>query len=356
MCSSPPEKSELLNFELSEVLFVSRPYRFPSAVGIVAAGIASYLTALAALPEAGWLSSLPTAGVLALVASHFCRKDRWQYAFMGCMPFCFTCLMGQPISRAVLCGLSCLAQTFFVLLAKRAFRTVRHEKAAVRTKSTIVLAASVIAALAAWLFVFGNPISLFLSQSRTMYLAEEKYADAVQMKSSTHYDPFSRLYLTSVSFEQAERGTDYYMSLPTRDDYADFCRERLYQSARDYFEKQTTLERESVYVYLDENGAPLAPDTPFEAFRADMEYLLPLTAGITDVEDFKIAVEQTERFLTLSDTFEYRRVILAASGTDGEAYYAVLEDGVWHFPQTGSEEYRTLDDQVTAKFPNARHI
>lgn len=335
---------------------MSRSLRVPSGVGLLVSGVTSYAAALCALPQAGWLSSLPTAGVLALVASFFCRDNRWQYAFMSCMPFCLTCLMGYDVKRALVCGLSCLAQCFFVLLAKRAFLTVRRGKAAVRTKSTVVLAVSVLAALAAWLLVFGNPISLAISRGSTRRMAEEKYADTVRIGSTTHYDPFSGLYLTSVFFEQSERDTDYYMSLPTRDDYADFCRERLYQSARDYFEKQTTLERDGVYVYLDENGAPLAPDTPFEAYRADIEYLLPLTAGIADAEDFAIAVEQMRRFFVLSDTFDYRRVILAASGADGEAYYAVLDaSGAWSFPQSGSEEYRILDEEVTEKFPTARH-
>lgn len=327
-------------------------------VGIVAAGIAAYLSAVCALPSSGVFSALPTAAVLAFAASFFCRERWLLYALMGCMPLCLVCLMGYTVGQAVLYGLSCLVQTYLVLLAKRAYQTCKRGRAAVRTKSAFVLGVCLLGTLLSWLLVFGNPVSLKLAEAHTRRAAQEKYGEAVRVERTTHYDALSHLYLTEVSFEEAETGKNYYMSLPKRDDYAAFCRERLYEGAADYFEKQTTLERDGVYVYVDEKNAPLSPDTPFEAFRAEMEYLLPLSAGITDLEDFTVAVEQMKRFFELSDTFSFRSVTLASTGVDGEAYYAVLSKGDWRMvteETVGAKEYKAFDREITEKFPKARY-
>lgn len=328
-------------------------------VGILAAGIAAYLSALCALPSSGVFSALPTAAVLALVASFFCRERWLMYALMGCMPLCLVCLMGYTVKQAVLYSASCLVQTYLVLLAKRAYQTYKCGRAAVRKKSALVLGVCVLGTLLSWLLVFGNPISLKLAEAHTRRAAQEKYGDTVRVDGATHYDAFTHLYLTEISFEEAEIGKTYYMSLPERDDYADFCRERLYEEAADYFEKQTTLERDGIYVYVDERDMPLSPDTPLEAFRAEMEYLLPLSAGITDFEDFTVAVEQMKRFFALSDTFSFRSVTLASTGLDGEAYYAILSaDRGWRIvteEAVGEQEYKAFDREITEKFPKARH-
>lgn len=99
------------------------PYR--PFFGILAAGIASYITALCYLPTSGIFSTLPVAALLALAASRFCR-EKWEiYALMGVMPAVVTTLLGFSPKRAVFVGVACVFQSVFALFAKRAFVTYR---------------------------------------------------------------------------------------------------------------------------------------------------------------------------------------------------------------------------------------
>ena len=103
-------------------------------VGLLAAGVASYLAALCYLPTSGIFSTLPAAAVLALAASVFCR-EKWElYALMGVMPCAVTSLLGFSPKRAIFVGIACVFQSAFALLAKRAFLTYRKGRAAVKKK------------------------------------------------------------------------------------------------------------------------------------------------------------------------------------------------------------------------------
>ena len=308
----------------------SKPRPF---LGILAAGIAAYLTALCVLPTAGLLSTLPTAALFSLAASYFCRET-WEIpTLMGVMPAVLTCLLGFSPKRAVWVGLACVLQSVLILLAKRAFRTVRKGSADVRTKSLAVGMAAAVLCLCAYLAAFGNPISALLSQNRARALVKERYDGIVSTK-ATYYEMLSHAYLTEITFEAGAFDTRYYLNAEARDDYDAFCREKLYDAAKDYFESQTTLERESTYVYLEKDERILSPETPFDAVRENMEYLLPLSGNILDKSDFESAVEQTKRFFALSDSFRYKSVTLYAGAENGEHYACVLTDGTWSEIQT----------------------
>lgn len=306
--------------------------------GILAAGIASYITALCYLPTSGIFSTLPVAALLALAASRFCR-EKWEiYALMGVMPAVVTTLLGFSPKRAVFVGIACVFQSVFALSAKRAFVTYRKGRAAFRKKSLLIGIAATLLCLSSYLAAFGNPVGALLAQGKTTAKVSEKYAGIVSTH-ATHYDLFSRRYLTEITFDAGEKGVRYYMSVPVRDDYDAFCRSALYENAKDYFESQTTLERESVAVYLANDGRVLSTETPFDEVKGDMEYLLELSGNILDKADFDVAVEQMKRFFALSDSFAYKSVTLTAKDAAGIRYAAILApDGVWSASEKADEK------------------
>lgn len=296
--------------------------------GILAAGVASYLAALCYLPTSGIFSTLPAAAVLALAANIFCH-EKWEiYTLMGVMPAVVMTLLGFSPRRAVFVGIACVFQSVFALLAKRAFLTYRKGSAAFRAKSLAIGIAATLLCLSSYLAAFGNPVSALISENRAKAAVKERY-DGIVSTHATHYDAFSRSYLTEITFDAGEKGERYYLGVPNRDDYDGFCRAILYEKAKDYFESQTTLERESVSVLLENDGRVLSPETPFDEVKGDMEYSLVLSGGILDKEDFRIAVGQMKRFFELSDSFVYKSVTLSAVGETGERYSAVLADGLW---------------------------
>lgn len=310
----------------------------PPFVGLLAAGVASYLAALCYLPTSGIFSTLPAAAVLALAASVFCQ-EKWEiYALMGVMPCAVTSLLGFSPKRAIFVGIACVFQSAFALFAKRAFLTYRKGRAAVKRKSLLIGIAATLLCLSSYLAAFGNPVSALMAQNRAKETAQERY-DGIVTAHATHYDLFSRRYLTEIAFDAGEKGTRYYMSVPVRDDYDAFCRSMLYENAKDYFESQTTLERESVAVFLENDGRILSPETPFDTVKGDMEYLLELSGNILDKADFDVAAEQMKRFFALSDSFTYKSVTLTAKDADGVRYATVLApDGVWSASEMADEK------------------
>ena len=320
-------------------------HAYPPFVGLLAAGVASYLAALCYLPTSGIFSTLPAAAVLALAASVFCR-EKWElYALMGVMPCAVTSLLGFSPKRAIFVGIACVFQSVFALLAKRAFLTYHKGRAAVKRKSLLIGIAATLLCLSAYLAAFGNPVNALMAQNRAKETAKERY-DGIVTTHATHFDLFSRRYLTEITFDAGEKGTRYYMSVPARDDYDAFCRSAIYEKAKDYFEAQTTLGRESAAVFLENDGRILSPETPFDTVKGDMEYLLELSGNILDKADFDVAAEQMKRFFALSDSFVYKSVTLTAKDADGVRYATVLApDGVW------SASERTDEKALKDKFP-----
>ena len=142
------------------------PYR--PFFGILAAGIASYITALCYLPTSGIFSTLPVAALLALAASRFCR-EKWEiYVLMGIMPAVVPPLLGFSPKRAVFVGIACVFQSVFALFAKRAFVTYRNGRAAFRKKSLLIGIAATLLCLSSYLAAFGNPVGALLAQGKTV--------------------------------------------------------------------------------------------------------------------------------------------------------------------------------------------
>ena len=315
--------------------------------GVAAAGLCSYLTALCALPSSGLWSSLPTAAVLAAAAGFFCRDRRLICLLTGFMPFLLTCLYGFSLGRAVFIGAASLIMAWLGLLIRRAVITLRVG-INVQRRAAFVLVLAAAGVIAVWLSCFGNPFSAYAAGNRVRRTAAETYGEALEVK-GTFYDAFSRRYLTEIRFEGADRAKRAYMSVPGRDDYADFCRERLYAEAADYFERMTTLERDGVFCYFEAEDLTLSPHTDIASVLARMEYLLPVTSAVTDGEDFRSVVSQLLRYLRLSDTFVYKSVTVTASDSDGTLYFAVLNpDGTLSYPTDEDFFARTSE-----KFPEA---
>ena len=320
---------------------------------MAAAALFAYLAALCTLPSTGIWTTLPAAGLLAVAVSFICRSRKIICLFMGVMPLLLNCLYGFSLSRAVFAGVVCFVMAWLCILAKRAVITARKSRSAgertVFCKSLAVLICSLVGTVAVWLACFGNPISAQIAGKSNARAVSEQYGEAVQTK-STYYDAFTHRYLTQIDFSGADGAQRYYYSAAGRDDYGTYCLEKLTEDAADYFERMTTLESDSVYVRLDREEVPLSADTDYTLYLDRFEYLLPVTVTITDAADFYSVVTQMLRYLTLSDSFVYRSITLAANGTDETPYLAYLSsDGALTY-YIGDEDFYA---STAAEFPDA---
>ena len=314
-----------------------------SALEISAAVLCAYVTALAALPSSGFFTCLPVAAVMTLLALFFCKSRVTIYISMAVMPVITTLLFGYELKYGVLDAGVAVVSAYFVLLAKRAFVTIKKAQSnAVRTKSRTVFVISLVLILAIWLVFCGNPVSFLLSDSANKGYAEEKYQGDVKCE-NTYFDVFSFDYLTEITFEGADAGERYYISAYGTDGFKDYHIENLIFTAKDYFERKTALPGDDVECYIDKNSFVYSGNEDLMVNFAEVEYYIPRTEQVTGRAGFRKLYASLMVYAEQSEDFSYKSIIITANGMNGKTYYA--------YKEYGKEPVFTVDNhEIVEKF------
>ncbi len=297
-----------------------------SVTEICVSVLCAYVASLGALPSSGFFTCLPVAAVMTLVALFFCKSRKLIYISMAVMPVITTLLFGYEIKYGILSAAVAVASAYFVLLAKRAFVTLKKSQSdAVKTKSKTVLVISCILTLAVWLVFCGNPVSFLISDVANKEYAKELYQDKVKCE-NTYFDAFAFDYLTEVTFDGAEAGKMYYISANGTDGFKDHHIDSLIFIAKDYFERKTALPADDVMCYIDKNTF-VYNEEDFEVNFAEMEYLVPRTEQVTGRAGFRKLYTNLMVYADQSEYFIYKSIIITANGMNGKTYYAYKEYG-----------------------------
>lgn len=298
-----------------------------SFLGIPAAVLFSYISAVCALPSSGIFTALPLSALFAVCASLICKNRKFIYAAMAIMHFLTPLLFGFDTVRGILNAALAAAASFLAILAKRGFVTVSISKNpnAVK-KSKAVIAASLILSIVLWLVCLGNPISLMLADSSNKSFAKECYGDSVKAQ-STFFDVTRFEYVTEITFDSAKEGEKYYISDGKTDDYRAYHLAEASVKATDYFEGQTAISADFVKCFIDSesfipgNGGDLSVLLPYT------EYFIERTESVTGLNGFKELYGNLMTYADKSDTLVYKSIIMTAPGMDGKTYYAYKEYG-----------------------------
>ncbi len=298
-------------------------------MSVIAVGILAYITAICTLPSAGIWTSVPFAFVLSYLSGYVCASRILIYSMMTVLPMTLNLLYGFEVRHAIVAAVYGLFSSLFAVLAKRAVYTAKVSKqkknGSIYAKSVFVLAVAAFAGVAVWLVCFGNPISAFVAKGHNAKYVENNYGDTVE--SGYTYYSFGEGYLTEIAFEKAEKGKSYYVSDKGRDDYYLFCADRIYTEARDYFERQTTIDADGVKCYLDGKTFGINTETDYKDYLDEFEYLLEIPETVTDINSFKNVYGNVSDFTDMSDTFIYKSITVCAKDSGGKSYYAYKEFG-----------------------------
>lgn len=319
-------------------------------ISVTAAAISGYVCALLTLESSGIVSAIPWMIIFSLGASFFCRKLMVLCALMGIMPLAVICLYGYSLERAVFVALVAAAIAYFTVLAKRAVYTLRKSgrNRSVRIKSIIVFCISVSFAFGLTEFAFGNIFSAAGAKADNIKYISDRYKKSLET-SYTFYDAKEGAYNTRIFFDRMDINEMYYVSASSRDDYHDFCKEKITDDARMYFERMTTLDAESIKCTFDSGETVLTPETDYKEFIEDMEYLLVIGEKMENITDFQLAFGYKSNYVALlkmSDTLKFKSVTAFGRCNDGAVCLAVLTpDGNISYSFLNEKNVKALEEK-----------
>jgi len=311
-----------------------------SFLGIPAAVLFSYLSAVCALPSSGIFTALPFSALFAVCASLICKNRKTIYAAMAIMHFLTPLLFGFDMLRGLLNAAVAAAASFLAILAKRGFITVKKSKNpdAVK-KSKAVIAFSLILSVILWLVCLGNPVSLMLADSSNKSFAKESYGDAVKAQ-STFFDVTRFEYVTEITFNNAKEGEKYYISDGRTDDYRAYYLAEATVKATDYFEGQTAISTDFVKCYIDSESFIPGNGGDLSMLLPHTEYFVERTESVTGLSGFAELYGNLMTYADKSDTLVYKSIIMTAPGMDGKTYYAYKEFGKDAVFSVDDEQYK----------------
>lgn len=320
---------------------------FSFAIGIFASVVLAYISAVCTLPSSGIVSTFPVTAIMAIIVSFICKKRNYIYTSFTIMPFLTTLLFGFNIKRAIIVSILSIIITFFAILAKRAILTaIKSNNAATAGKCRTIFAVAVFFTLSTWLIGYGNPVSFVNSENRNSNFARERYADAVEIK-TTFFDINSFSYLTEISFENASSGKHYYICDGKRDDYIDFHINETFLDAKDIFSSKTALPANCLECYINKDEFVFGGKEKLNENLMNTEYLVIREEAVPDMDGFKDLYNNLMMFAMASDDLKYKSITMTATGLDGKAYYAYKKHNADVVFSVGNKE---LGQSVAEKF------
>ena len=295
-----------------------------SMLSIILAVFSGFDSALFSLPGTGLASTLPVVVILSALCALFV-KEKWLISVSaGGMAAFFNSVYGFGTVRAAVIFFVYALLAFLSALLVQALKTAafaKKENDADRRKKAVCTAVlSAVLASAVFLFFFGNLFSGLFSKSKNIGFVRENYQNVDT--SYTYYDFSERAYLTNVSFPEALKTGNYYVSAGKRDDYYGFCVEKLAFSAKDYFEKSTTLSGDFVECKIDAQSKNVSENSDFEDYKDKTSYVFNMEDVMVDFAGFKKVCEKYSEYFGLSESFTYKNIVINALGLKEQKYKA----------------------------------
>ncbi|MCR5352698.1 MAG: MFS transporter [Clostridiales bacterium] len=310
-----------------------------SMLSIILAVTSGFISAFFTLPGTGLASTIPVSVILSALCALFV-KEKWMISLSaGGMAAFFNSVYGFGTVRAVFMFFVCAVIAFFSALLVQALKTADYAKkngdAERRKKAvcTVVLSAVLVAAV--FVLFFGNLFSGLYHKSKNIDYVKENYQNVGT--SYTYYDFSERAYLTRVNFAEAEKAGNYYVSAGKKDDYYGFCIEKLAFSAKDYFEKSTSLSGDFVECIIDAENKNVSENSGFEDFKDKTSYVFNMEDVMVDFAGFKKVCEKYSEYFGLSENFTYKNIVINAQGLKEQRYKA-------EFSPDGSVTYSINSD------------
>ena len=318
-----------------------------SKLGIPAAVLLSYVSALCALPSCGFFTSLPIAPVLAVVISFFCKQRNIIYISMAFMHFITPLLFGYGVKTCVISTLTALLLSYLAILAKRALITVKKsDNKNVVAKSKTVLTVTATVCVILWLVCCGNPVSFFIAENSNIKTAEEKYPGKLET-GATYFDLSRFEYVTEITFNGKDEGGKYYISSGRTDDYLRFHMAETLLDAVSRFSGKTALPESTLVCYIDKDEFIFGQSGEYNANFKNAEYLMERAEAVTGMKGFKDLYNNLMEYAKQSDDLVYKSITVTAKGIDGKTYYAYKEYGTDTVFSTNNKE---LEKSLKEKF------